>query len=116
MRSNAGALVMPAMATRSETRIPRMMDWTAALDAPSLSCSPMRRATKAVVDMLRPMATPKTSVNRDSVMPTVAMASAPRRETKKASTMPNKDSMHISRIMGMARRRMARFRSPLVKS
>ena len=50
----------------------------------------MRRATMAVVDMLSPMATAKMRLSNDSVKPTVATASAPRRPTKKTSTTANK--------------------------
>ncbi len=49
----------------------------------------MRRATMAVVDKLRPMATENTSVNIDSVSPTVATAFAPSRPTQKTSTTAN---------------------------
>src|SRR5215467_7803685 len=51
-----------------------------------------------------------------SVMPTVAVASAPRWATKYVSTMANRASMAISRTMGTARRKMARSREMAVKS
>jgi hypothetical protein len=56
------------------------------------------------------------SVIIDSVMPTVATASAPRCATKKTSATAKTDSMAISTTMGIARSRMARPRSPSVKS
>src|SRR5476649_2560643 len=44
----------------------------------------------------------------DSVMPTVATASAPRRPTKKTSAMANTDSISISSTIGMASSSTAR--------
>ena len=61
----------------------------------------MRRATIAVVDKLRPKPTANTSVSSDSVRPTVATASAPRRPTQKTSTTANSDSSTISRTIGI---------------
>ena len=58
--------------------------------------------------------TAKIKVNSDSVKPTVATASAPNRPTKNTSTTANNDSSTISRTMGTASRRMARFRLPVV--
>jgi hypothetical protein len=55
-------------------------------------------------------------VNIASVKPTVAIASAPRCETQKMSTTTNNDSMLISRIMGTASNRMARWMGTWVKS
>ncbi len=55
-------------------------------------------------------------VIRDSVIPTVAMASDPRRETKKMSTSAKTDSMIISSTMGMLRSMMALLSGICVKS
>ena len=74
----------------------------------------MRRATMAVVDRLKPMATANTRLSIDSVRPTVATAFAPRRPTQKTSTTANSDSSTISSTMGTASSRMARFRLPVV--
>ncbi len=49
-------------------------------------------------------------------MPTVATASAPRRDTKKISTRAKTDSMIISSTMGMLSKRMAFPRGIWVKS
>src|SRR6266851_6471209 len=76
----------------------------------------MQRATMAVVDRLRPRPTAKTKLRSDSVRPTVATAFAPRRPTQKTSTTAKRDSSTISRTMGMASRRIARLRLPVVKS
>src|SRR5258708_1895157 len=76
----------------------------------------MRRATMAVVERLRPKPIAMTRLRSDSVRPTVAMASAPRRPTQKTSTTAKRDSRTISMTMGMARRRIARLRLPVVKS
>ena len=76
----------------------------------------MRRETKAVVAMLRPMATPKIRTMMDSVSATVASESTPSRATKNISTTPNRDSISISRIIGIESNRMARRRLPSVKS
>src|SRR5260370_5864493 len=76
----------------------------------------MRRATMAVVERLKPRPIAKTRLRSDSVRPTVATASAPRRPTQKTSTTAKRDSSTISITMGMARRRMARLRLPVVKS
>ncbi len=100
----------------SEIASPRMIACTAAIAASAGSFSPMRRATMAVVDRLNPMATAKTRLNIDSVSPTVATASAPRCATQKTSTTANSDSRTISRTIGTASRKMARFRLPDVKS
>lgn len=43
----------------------------------------------------------------DSVRPTVATASGPRRPTQKTSETANSDSMTISRTIGTARRKIA---------
>src|SRR5262249_46374542 len=94
---------------------PRMIDCTADTAAPSLSCSPMRRATTAVVPILSPTAIAMIMTSMPSVMPTVAVASAPRWATKKMSTMPNSDSMAISSTMGTASRTMARLIEMAVK-
>ncbi len=105
---------MPIVATTAETPMPIMIDCTATIAAPRGFFSPIRRATVAVVAIESPMATANTSVSMDSVSPTVVMASEPRRDTQNTSTMPNSDSMIISRIMGIANRKMARFRFPSV--
>ncbi len=57
-----------------------------------------------------------TKVSAVSVSPTVAMASAPRRDTQNTSTTPNSDSMHISSTIGTASSTMARPMLPSVKS
>src|SRR5258707_2251325 len=92
------------------------MACTPATAAPAGSFSPIRRATIAVVERLNPSPTAKTKLSRDSVRPTVAIASAPRRPTQNTSTTANRDSSTISRTMGMASRRMARLMLPVVKS
>ena len=74
----------------------------------------MRRATMAVVDKLRPIPTAKTRLSIDSVSPTVATALAPRRPTQKTSTTANSDSSTVSKTMGTASRRIARFKLPAV--
>jgi len=74
----------------------------------------MRRATIAVVDKLSPMPTANTRLSIDSVSPTVATALAPRRPTQNTSTTANRDSSTISKTMGTASRRMARFKLPAV--
>ena len=66
--------------------------------------------------MLSPMAMTKTRTSAVSVSPTVATASAPRRDTQNTSTTPNSDSMHISSTIGTASRTMARLMLPSVKS
>jgi hypothetical protein len=55
-------------------------------------------------------------VNTDSVNPTVAAAADPNLLTKKISTTANTDSMHISRIMGTANKKIALRKLPCVKS
>ena len=90
------------------------MACTAPLAAPSVSCSPMRRATKAVVENERPMAMANTVVKIPSVKPTVATASEPSRDTQNTSTIANKDSMIISSTMGIARSVIAVERLPSV--
>src|SRR5258708_17082784 len=76
----------------------------------------MRRATMAVVERLRPKPIAMTRLRSDSVRPTVAMASAPRRTDQKTLTPAKRDCRTISMTMGMARRRIARLRLPVVKS
>src|SRR5713101_4963189 len=102
--------------TRIEMTKPMEMALTPATAAPTGSFSPMRRATMAVVERLKPRPMAKTRLRSDSVRPTVATASAPRRPTQKTSTTAKSDSSTISRTMGMARRRIARLRLPAVKS
>src|SRR5882724_7172016 len=104
---------MPMMAAIAS---PMTMAWTPATAAPAGSFSPMRRATMAVVERLRPKPMAITRLRSDSVRPTVAMASAPRRPTQKTSTTAKRDSNTISRTIGMASRRIARLRLPAVKS
>jgi hypothetical protein len=70
---------------------PRMIDWTADFAAPSESFSPIRRATVADAPIDRPTASAYMIVIHDSVMPTVATASAPSRPTKKTSATTNTD-------------------------
>src|SRR6266508_3712915 len=53
-------------------------------------------------------------VSIDSVRPTVATASGPRRDTKNTSTTANTDSSASSRTIGMASTRMARPIGPSV--
>ncbi len=101
---------------RTATSKPSKIACTAACAAPSLSCSPMRRATTAVAPILKPTANAITITNMPSVMPTVAVASAPRWATKNMSTMPKSDSMAISSTMGTARRMIARSIDMAVKS
>ena len=86
-----------------------------ALLAPAPFSSPMRRATRAVAAVLRPMAMEYTSVSTDSVRPTVATASVPILATKNTSTMANRASITISRIMGTDSMKMARLMLPDVK-
>ena len=88
------------------------MACTPAMAASSGSFSPMRRATIAVVDSETPSPIANTSASIDSVRPTVATASAPSRPTQNTSTTANRDSSTISSTMGMASRRMERFRLP----
>lgn len=92
------------------------IDWTAAVAAPRGSFSPILRATIAVVDILTPIATEKTSVNIDSVSPTVAIASEPSRVTQKTLTIANSDSINISSTIGVASKNTARLIDPSVKS
>ena len=98
----------------SEIASPSTIACTPAIAASSGSFSPMRRATMAVVDIETPRPMAKTSASIDSVMPTVATAFAPRRPTQKTSTTANSDSSTISSTMGMASRKMERFRLPVV--
>jgi len=76
----------------------------------------MRRATVAIAPTLRPIASAYTMVRIDSVRPTVATASAPRRETKKTSTTANTDSSTSSRTIGIASSRIAPPIGPSVYS
>ena len=70
----------------------------------------------AVVERLSPSPTAKTKLSKDSVRPTVATASAPSRPTQNTSTTANNDSSTISRTIGIASSRIARFKLPVVKS
>ena len=90
------------------------MACTAVRAAASGSFSPMRRATRAVVDMESPRARANTRVSSDSVSPTAATASGPSRPTQNTSRMPKTDSISISRIMGTESRNTARPRLPSV--
>src|SRR5438552_9478513 len=74
----------PAMAKGIEAIDATKMACTAASAASFGLLSPMRRATKAVVPIDKPIATAYTSVRTDSVRPTVAMADAPSDETKRS--------------------------------
>src|SRR5215813_19255 len=116
MARNLGAKGKQTAKITAEAAIPRMMDCTAAWAAPSGSFSPVRRATTAVVPMLIPTATAKIMVSMPSVIPTVAVESAPRCATQNMSTMPKSDSMAISSTMGTASRKMARSMDIAVKS
>src|SRR6266581_1613525 len=104
------------MPMTAEAARPMTMAWTPATAAPVGSFSPIRRATMAVVERLKPRPMAKTRLRSDSVRPTVATASAPRRPTQKTSTTAKRDSSTISMTMGMASRRIARLRLPVVKS
>ena len=104
----------PIAPVAAETARPIQMACVAATAAPRGFFSPTRRATMAVVAIERPMATLYTTMSIASVSPTAATASAPSRATKNTSTMPNSDSMLISRIMGMESSVMARPRLPSV--
>ena len=73
-----------------------------------------RLATIAVVDSETPSPIANTRASIDSVRPTVATASAPSRPTQNTSTTANRDSSTISKTMGTARRKIARFRLPAV--
>src|ERR1700722_3972905 len=95
---------------------PSTIACTAATAAPSGSFSPMRRATIAVVDIESPSPTAKTRLSIDSVNPIVATASAPSLPTQNTSTTANRDSSTISKTIGMARSKIARFKLTLVKS
>ena len=90
------------------------MACTPAIAASSGSFSPIRRATIAVVDIETPSPIANTSASIDSVIPTVATAFAPSRPTQKTSVTANSDSSTISSTIGMASRRMARFKFPCV--
>jgi hypothetical protein len=100
----------------TETVSPRIIACTAATAASAGSFSPMRRATMAVVDRLNPIATANTRLSIDSVRPIVATESGPSRATQNTSTTANSDSRTISKTIGTASRKMARFRLPAVKS
>jgi hypothetical protein len=114
IRSKLGAKRKQGTPTATAIKDPRAIACTPATAAPSGSFSPMRRATMAVVERLNPIATENTRVSSDSVSPTVATAFAPSRPTQKTSTTANSDSSTISRTMGTASSRIARFRLPLV--
>jgi hypothetical protein len=101
-------------AATPETTNPTTMACTATSPAAPSSFSPMRRATIAVAPMLSPSAITNTTVRQVSVNPTVVMASAPRCDTQKTSTMPNSDSMTISSTIGTASNTMARPMLPSV--
>ena len=92
----------------SAAMLPRMIACTAATAARSGSFSPMRRATVAAAPMATPMASAYTMNISDSVSPTVATASAPRRPTKKMSATANTDSISISSTIGTASSTTAR--------
>ncbi len=104
------------MPTIADTPNPKKIACAPATAAPCGSFSPIRRATIAVVERLNPSPTANTRLNSDSVRPTVATASAPSRPTQKTSTTANSDSSTISSTIGMANKRIARFKLPVVKS
>lgn len=66
--------------------------------------------------MLKPIPMAYIIVSNDSVIPTVAIASAPSFETKKMSAMAKTDSMIISRTIGMDNRMIALLNGTEVKS
>ena len=59
----------------NDAKMPSQMPCAPANEAPGIFCSPTRRATVAVTAIARPIEIVKTSVNNDSVNPTMAMAS-----------------------------------------
>ncbi len=95
---------------------PSAIAWTAARAAPSRSRSPTRLAMVAVAPTLNPASAAYMIVSIDSVSPTVATASAPRRPTKNTSTTANTDSSTSSSTIGTASRRIARSTGPSVYS
>ena len=96
--------------------MPMTMACIEATAAPSLSFSPILRATIAVVAMDKPIASPATWAMTTSVKPTVAVASFPNLATKKMSTMANSPSISISRTIGIDNRIIARSILPEVYS
>jgi hypothetical protein len=113
-RKSRGANKKHGSPMASETMIPRAIACTAATAAPSGSFSPMRRATIAAVDKLSPIPTANTRLSIDSVSPTVATALAPSLPTQNTSTTANSDSSTISKTIGTASNRIARFKLPAV--
>jgi hypothetical protein len=61
----------------------------------------MRRATRAVVDIERPIARANTTVRKASVSPTAATASGPSRPTKKTSRIPKMPTTSKSESFGI---------------
>ena len=107
---------MPAMLIKIARATASKIAWAPALAPPSKFFSPTLLAIKAVAAMLNPNAIEYTIARTDSVKPTEAVAMEPSLPTKKISTTANTLSMHISRIMGMARRKTALRILPVVKS
>jgi hypothetical protein len=107
-RRSRGPKAIPTVPKMAATANPRRIDWIAARAAPSRSFSPIRRATTAAAPIESPIASAYITVISDSVMPTVATASGPRRPTKNTSATTNTDSISISRTIGTASRTTAR--------
>ena len=99
-----------------QIRIPMRMDCMAATAAPSLSFSPMRLATMAVVAIESPSANATICDITTSVNPMVAVASLPSFATKKMSTRANNPSINISSTIGIDRSMIARSILPEVYS
>ncbi len=112
--SMSAAKNAPGTPISSDRAAPTQIACPVTRAAASRSPAPMRLATIAVTPMPSPTATAYSTVIRASVMPTAAMASVPRRETKAMSTTANTDSIDISSIIGMASRPSARLIGPLV--
>src|SRR6266849_4951572 len=108
----------PKMRQGSRTRL-MMLETQSKRMATAASPAPRKIALlrkRSMMAPLPPRPIAKTRLRSDSVRPTVATASAPRRPTQKTSTTAKRDSSTISITMGMARRRIARLRLPAVKS
>ena len=99
-----------------DTPSPRYRACTAAVLAPSLSCSPTLRATIAVAPIPKPIASEYRMLRTDSVYPTAATALLSLSIlTKNMSTTAKMDSIPISTIMGIANKKMALLILPSVK-
>ena len=110
----SGRVQSAASAKGKEAAKPSAIACTAVRAASSGCFSPMRRATSAVTDIDRPIATANVTVRNDSVSPTAATAFAPSRPTKYTSSTPKTDSITISRIIGTDSRKTALLRLPSV--